>query len=128
MSKKHVPIEERKKAYIRSGCLLCAQSVCDECGPSPGVPPASYWQRGFEQGYAGEIRPGYSMRLPGFANGYDAGRTKRKDELEARELGIKDHQIAQAVNELTAIAREYGHSQQLRDRISRVVVRLVRGR
>lgn len=39
---------------------------------------------------------------------------------------IKDHQIAQAVNELRDIAIQYHATQQLRERISRVLVPLVR--
>lgn len=36
---------------------------------------------------------------------------------------MKDHEIAQFVNQLTEVARTYGHTQQLRDRISEVVHR-----
>lgn len=34
---------------------------------------------------------------------------------------LKDHEIAQLVNELTKIAKEYAHTQQLRAHISRAV-------
>lgn len=34
---------------------------------------------------------------------------------------MKDHEIAQFVNGLTTIAREYGQTQQLRERISQLV-------
>ena len=34
---------------------------------------------------------------------------------------MKDHQVAQFVNELTQVAKTYGQTQQLRDRISEVV-------
>lgn len=34
---------------------------------------------------------------------------------------LKDHEVAQLVNELTRIGRVYGQTQQLRDRISQVV-------
>lgn len=39
---------------------------------------------------------------------------------------MKDHEIAQVVNQLTAIGKTYGHTQQLRDRIAAVVVPLLK--
>lgn len=39
---------------------------------------------------------------------------------------MKDHEIAKLVNDLTAVAREYGQTQQLRDRISQLVVTALR--
>ena len=36
---------------------------------------------------------------------------------------MKDHEIAQFVNELTAVAKSFGQTQQLRDRLSEVVHR-----
>jgi hypothetical protein len=41
---------------------------------------------------------------------------------------MKDHEIAQTVNQLRDIAREYGQTQQLRERIAAVVVPLLSGR
>jgi len=38
-------------------------------------------------------------------------------------IELKDHQVAQFVNELTKVAKTYGQTQQLRDRISDVVQR-----
>ena len=35
--------------------------------------------------------------------------------------GMKDHEVAQFVNELTTIAKEYGNTQQLREHISKCV-------
>jgi hypothetical protein len=35
---------------------------------------------------------------------------------------MKDHEIAQLVNELVEVAKTYWHTQQLRERISRLVV------
>jgi hypothetical protein len=40
---------------------------------------------------------------------------------------LKDHQIAQTVNALTAIARDYGQTQQLRDRIANIIVPILKG-
>lgn len=40
---------------------------------------------------------------------------------------IKDHIIREAVNKLTKTAVDYHHTQQLRDRISRVVINLLSG-
>jgi len=45
----------------------------------------------------------------------------------ALEPPLQDHQIAQTVNALTAIAKEYGHTQQLRERIAHVVVPILKG-
>lgn len=41
---------------------------------------------------------------------------------------LKDHEIAQLVNDLTKIARDYAHTQQLRERISMRVNAALRGR
>lgn len=35
---------------------------------------------------------------------------------------MKDHEIAKIVSELTKIAVEYGHTQQLRERIASLIV------
>lgn len=35
---------------------------------------------------------------------------------------MKDHEIAQLVNDLTQVAREFGATQQLRERIAAVIV------
>ncbi len=48
-------------------------------------------------------------------------------EVARLSRSIKDHQIAESVNELTVVARQYGHTQQLRERIAQVVRKLVRG-
>lgn len=40
----------------------------------------------------------------------------------SRQFALKDHQIAQLVNNLTKIAREYHGAQQLRERIAREVL------
>ena len=40
---------------------------------------------------------------------------------------LKDHQIAQTVNALTIIAREYGQTQQLRERIAQAIVPILKG-
>jgi hypothetical protein len=40
---------------------------------------------------------------------------------------LKDHQIAQTVNALTTIAREYGGTEQLRERIAQVIVPILKG-
>jgi hypothetical protein len=40
---------------------------------------------------------------------------------------LKDHQITQTVNALTAIARDYGHAQQLRERIAQIIVPILKG-
>lgn len=41
---------------------------------------------------------------------------------------MKDHEIAQLVNRLTAIGRDFGHTQQLRDRISREILTHLKGK
>ena len=38
---------------------------------------------------------------------------------------MKDHEIAQLVSELTQVAKDYGQTQQLRARISEIVVKAV---
>ena len=38
----------------------------------------SWWQRGFNDGYANLVPAG--IRKPGYSNGYMAGRAKRMDE------------------------------------------------
>lgn len=40
---------------------------------------------------------------------------------------MKDHLIRETVNELTRIARDFHHTQQLRDRIAGVIVPLLKG-
>lgn len=86
----------------------------------------SYWQRGFNDAVHGRRakteKP--SRYFPGYQNGFSAGLAKRAEQLAT----VKDHQIAQAVNELTEIARRYHDTQQLRDRISKVVLDLWHGR
>ena len=39
---------------------------------------------------------------------------------------MKDHEIAALVNELTAVARQYHNTQQLRERIAHIVVPAIR--
>lgn len=39
---------------------------------------------------------------------------------------LKDHQIAELVNELTVVAKEYANTQQLRERISGTVLRALK--
>lgn len=43
------------------------------------------------------------------------------------DLGLKDHEVAQVVNELRRIALEYGGSQQLRERIATYIKPILRG-
>lgn len=55
-----------------------------------------------------------------------------KDAQDLIDLGRnterpKDHEIAQLVNALVVIARLYGNAQQLRDRISAIVVPAIKG-
>lgn len=45
--------------------------------------------------------------------------------MEEKQVGPKDHQITRAVNELKEIAKKYGQTEQLRQRISNVVNGLV---
>lgn len=39
---------------------------------------------------------------------------------------MKDHEIAQLVNELTKVAKEFHATQQLRERISQLVIKAVK--
>lgn len=49
------------------------------------------------------------------------------DPVTATPAALKDHEIAQLVNELTAAARAYSTTQQLRERIAALVVPALRG-
>jgi hypothetical protein len=46
---------------------------------------------------------------------------------EESRPAYKDHQIAQTVNALATVAREYGDTQQLRERIAQIIVPLLKG-
>lgn len=89
--------------------------VCNICGRGEPTKPVD--KRGGEGPYV--IGRGAALQHLNFA------------DIEARVIAtmagpLKDHEIAMVVNTLTAIASEYGQTQQCRDRISRFIVPLLR--
>ena len=70
--------------------------------------------------------PDFLRRKPDttMSNYVDSIRKQAQSELLST-LRPKDHEIAQCVNNLTKIAKEFGHTQQLREHISKEVLNLL---
>ena len=53
--------------------------------------------------------------------------SKQEGQPANPTTSLKDHQIAQTVNALATLARDYGQTQQLRERISQLIVPILKG-
>lgn len=71
-------------------------------------------------------RQGDLFSNPLHGEAYRIGYKRGHDKTPAVAYAIKDHEIAQAVNELRDIAVQYHGAEQLRERIAQVIIDLVR--
>lgn len=112
---------------IRNGEQVDAVPAAERVLPHPigKIFSDGYWNLNVMLRDRAEVDP--YRRFHGGVDVYTADQVRELLRSPGGAQPLKDHQIAQTVNALATIAREYGQTQQLRARIAQILVPLLKG-